>query len=144
VSLRNLRLPTATVETPGGNFAVRGLSLSDCMVLAAEHGPALVKVFESAKAEVETLDDKGLATIAKSLLSSAPLACAHMIALAAQTAGEEPAIEEAASLPVPFQIDALVKVAKLTFVSEAVAKNLVETVVEAAVAAAKFRPPAIN
>jgi hypothetical protein len=132
MGLRSLRLPTETVEVPGSDsFAVRGLSLQDVTVLVRKHGPILTMLFEKFKTQTGDLSPETVAALGTSLLETAPEVASEIIALAEGSAEAED-VEGAARLPFPVQVDALEKIATLTFTSEAAIKKVVETVIRAA------------
>ncbi|MGI9502800.1 MAG: phage pre-tape measure protein [Geminicoccaceae bacterium] len=127
-SLADLKLPTEEVNIPGAegqSFGVRGLSVVDLSQLMQRHGEALTSVYGDAVA----VDDAAFPPphqLAQTLMAAAPLAVAEIIALAAD---ETEMIDMVRRLPVPVQIDALAKVAVLTFHSENEVKKLAETVI---------------
>jgi hypothetical protein len=141
VGLKHLRIQTETVETAGGEFAVRGLSLPDIAeIFEAERAP-LSKLFGEIAVDGAggvLLDD--MAGLAVKLASVAPSVVARIIASAADEEDETIALE----LPFPVQIDALEKIGRLTFATEGAAKKVMETIirmVKGANAAIKSRQP---
>lgn len=126
-SLSELQLPTDEVKVPGSEttISVRGLSLTDCSQLLKRHGEQLEIVYQS---NIVGQDDiPPAADIAKSLMQSAPDAVAEIIALANDSPEEAKTVRK---LPAPVQVEALSKIAVLTFHSEAEVKKLIETVIQ--------------
>ena len=128
MSLKSLRLPEAKVELPDGSFVVRGLSLNDVSILVQRHGKRLNELYQQF-AEQGDLTTETVAAFALPLLQSAPEIAAELIACAA---GDPDDAEIAGRLPFPVQIDALEKIAILTFEAGGGPKKLLETVVRLA------------
>lgn len=129
MGLRDISIPEELVKVSGGEvFAVRGLCLDDISYLMRRHGPHIKKLFEdfTQKGEVTV---EGVAAFAMPILQSAPEIAAELIACAA---GERDATSITARLPVPVQLDALEKLALLTFDAEGGPKKLLETVLRMA------------
>jgi len=128
MSLKSLRLPEAKVELPDGGFVVRGLSLNDVSILVQRHGKRLNELYQQFT-EQGDLTTETVAAFALPLLKSAPEIAAELIACAA---GDPDDAEIAGRLPFPVQIDALEKIAILTFEAGGGPKKLLETVVRLA------------
>ena len=128
MSLKSLRLPEAKVELPDGDFVVRGLSLNDVSILVQRHGKRLNELYQQFT-EQGDLTTETVAAFALPLLKSAPEIAAELIACAA---GDPDDAEIAGRLPFPVQIDALEKIAILTFEAGGGPKKLLETVVRLA------------
>jgi len=128
MSLKSLRLPEAKVELPDGGFVVRGLSLNDVSILVQRHGKRLNELYQQFT-EQGDLTTETVAAFALPLLQSAPEIAAELIACAA---GDPDDAEIAGRLPFPVQIDALEKIAILTFEAGGGPKKLLETVVRLA------------
>lgn len=130
-SLADLSLPTEEVHVPrAGSFSVRGISVADASTIIRAHGKTLDAVY------AETVSDTpgkmpNLKKMAQKLMDVAPLAVADIIAQAADDPGQA---KKVAKLPVPVQVDALVKVAGLTFESEKQLGELLETVISGSTA----------
>ena len=126
-SLSDLQLPTETVEVPGTGvkLVLRGLSVSDAAELIRKHGETLNHVYVSSgisgDGEVPPMQD-----MARALMQTAPLAVAEIIAL---SNGQPHMVAAAARLPFPVQVEALTKIAALTFYSEADLGKFLETVI---------------
>lgn len=127
MSLKNLNFASETIKTSGGEFTVRGLSLADITVLVRKHAQAMSEFFDKMK-DGESLDLDNTAMLGGALAEAAPELAAEVIALAS---GEPDAIEEARRLTFPTQVDALEKIANLTFDSEGGVKKVVEAVIRA-------------
>ncbi len=128
MGLKELRLPEAKVELPDGGFVVRGLSLNDVSILVQRHGKRLSELFQQFT-EQGDLTTETVAAFALPLIQSAPEIAAELIACAA---GDPDDAEIAGRLPFPVQIDALEKIANLTFEAGGGPKKLLETVVRLA------------
>lgn len=134
-SLSDLRLPTAEVEVPGAgvSLTLRGLSLNDASILMRRHGESLGAVYADSFSEGG--EAPSMQEMAKTLLQTAPLAVAEIIALANDAddlvsgVGSTKARETAARLPGPVQLEALVQIAALTFHSEEGLGKFLETVI---------------
>lgn len=114
MSLKDLKLPTASVEIPGGSFAVRGLSPVEIEHLVREHRATLGALFDQFKGQLDSADDSIVDTGVE-LLMQAPELLARIITLAAD---EPDAFEFALKLPTSIQFSALAKIAALTFTVE--------------------------
>jgi len=129
MALKELRLPTETVEVPGsGEFTVRGLSLVDTKPLVRKHAGELSSLFNliSNSQKSGEIDIEDAALTAARFLDQAPALMADIIAIAS---GEEDAFEAALQLPIPVQVDALTKIGRLTFASEGSVKKFLQTVI---------------
>lgn len=98
------------ITLANGSFFVRGLSLNDIAVLVREHFPDLEAVFDLFQG-AEKMQPEQWEGLALSIVSQAPGFAANVIALAA---GEGSA-EDAAQLPGPVQLKALMDIGHLTF-----------------------------
>lgn len=131
-TLKELRLPTETVSTPGGPLTVRGVALADVTALVSHHGPALAGLFKDViKGKDITLSVEGVTALGMDALKTAPELVAELIALAADE-GDLESIRIAAKLPIPVQVEAVEKIARLTFAMEGGLGKLVETVIRIA------------
>lgn len=129
MGLKSIKLPEAKVELPDGqSFPVRGLSLNDVVVLVRNHGDQLGKMFSEFSKQSD-LTAESVAGFALPLLQAAPQLAAEIIAAGS---GDSDSWPEAMLLPFPVQLDALEKVARLTFESGGGPKKLVETVIRLA------------
>ena len=131
-TLKELRLPEETIDTPGGPLAVRGVSLSDIIALVRHHGPVIRSLFKKVmdggdvKISLDAIGGMG-----QDLLAKSPEIVAELIALAAGD-GDKDSIRIAGSLPFPVQIEAVEKIARLTFATEGGLGKLIETVIRVA------------
>ena len=128
MGLKHIKLPEAQVKFPGGDIAVRGLSLDDLSFIVKRHGAQLNALFQSFTAAGE-LTVEGVADFALPLLNAAPELAAELIACAS---GDSDDAAIAATLPFPVQLEALEKLAELTFNVSGGPKKLVETVLRMA------------
>lgn len=126
--LKSLTFPTIAIETPGGMFAVRGLSLSDISSLAVRNRETLKALFEKATQSDGAVELDNMEAIAVSLAQTAPGIVAEVIALATDEFDDE-AIEAAKGLPFPAQVEALEAIGKLTFTTEGGLKKVVATII---------------
>lgn len=129
MNLADIQIPTADVETPGGSFAVRGLGIADFMQLVPKHLTPLNDVFKRAQSGELSVDVADMAGVAAILQQAAPNFVAEAIACASD-APEQAA--KVAKLGLGVQLDALEKVATLTFAAEGGLKKVVETVIRIA------------
>ena len=129
MGLKHLKLPTETVETPGGDFAVRGISFSDVSALIQSDGPELSALFDhySGSLNGDDLSTTEVMALSGSLNEIAPDIAAKIIVTAAD--GDEDDLATIRKLPFPVQVDALEKIVKLTFDSTGGPKKLVETAI---------------
>lgn len=126
MGLRNLTFRTVEVQTSGGSFAVRGLSLDNFLTLFYRHGENLARPFDTVVEKVqkqEPLLADDVTLVALKLLSDAPQIVAEVIALASGSDASN--MEEflgdvgvARALEAAIQIDALEKIAAQTFTSD--------------------------
>lgn len=130
MGLRNLPLPMKTVEVADGvTFTVRGFSPNDALGLYHRHRGELSALFDQftakAKATDGDVDPTDIAHLGANMVSGAPRIMAEIVAVAsgskpphddASDDGEfEADVEAALNLSAGVQMDALQKVADLTF-----------------------------
>jgi hypothetical protein len=127
MGLRNLNLPTSVVKVADGvEFTVRGFSPNDALGLYYRHSGQLAALFDQfaakAKASNGEVDRADVAAIGTTLVSSAPVIMAEVIAIAE---GSNPAADDfgedvaaAMRLTAGVQLDALQKIGELTFSSD--------------------------
>lgn len=123
MGLKHLTVPEATVKTPGGDFTVRGISLDDISYLVARHGKAIGMLYS--KVEGNSESDMDIGSVITPALQYAPELLADVIACAT---GDKDDAAIARSLPMPVQVDAVEKIADLTFSASGGFSNFVETV----------------
>ena len=128
-SLRKLRNPVPELVvnvSDGEGFPVRGISPAMLLGLYYRHTGQLSNLFEKLvdkQRHSGTLDPSDAEAVVLGLLDEAPVIMAEVVALAS---GSDPAdadnwevdLDIAQSLPFPVQVDALMKIAALTFTSE--------------------------
>ncbi len=128
MGLRDLVLPTENIKVPGGgDFTVRGLSMTDVSAILKLHGAALEVVYlERIVRGSEDPENFNMAALGRAVMEAAPLAVAQAIA---QAAGEPDEANKVASLPLPVQVEAMDKILALTFDSSEAVKNFLGTVI---------------
>lgn len=129
MGLKHITFPEATIEFPGGNFAVRGLSLDAIMHLFQRHGEKLQEVFTELTKGSGEVTTETVAALALPLLRLAPDIAADLIACGS---GAPEDADIAAKLPLPVQLEALEQIVTLTFAAEGGPKKLLETVIRMA------------
>lgn len=131
---------TERVEFPGGEFAVRGLSLEDFTVLLRHHYEPAKAMFDryvdeaaveaAAQAFPESVEGAGnMDDVVREALEMAPGMIGDIIARAADET-EHP--EKARLLPMGVQIDAITKVVRLTLEAEGGLEKMLESVTKLA------------
>lgn len=125
MGLRDLKIPEEVVEIPGGSFAVRGLNTDDMAYLIRKHGASMEKAYASFADSNENFTPEDLKDFLVPLLEYAPELLAELIACAAD---DMEAVPVARRLPFPSQVDALEKIAQLTFEVAGGPKKFLETV----------------
>lgn len=120
--------PSETIQFPGGEFAVRGLSLSDISYIVRGHATELGILFTTISEKVQGGDDLDKATsdIISLALETAPRLVADIVAVGA---GEPTMGDKVVRLPFGTQIEALEKIGTLTFATEGGVGKVVETVI---------------
>lgn len=112
MALANYVVPLERIELPdGGEFVVRGLALNDVMMLVLEQKDSLEHAFNFVEKNNLHLGQVN-GDIGLKLLRDLPTLAAKLVALAAREPEE---FEKVGNLPAPVQLDALEKVARLTF-----------------------------
>lgn len=118
-----------TVDFPGGSFTVRAISLPDVALLIDIHEhviSSLVEKVQNRKEIWENADNEEairdiVVDLATELIRESPILVANLIAICAD---EQGAMNAASRLPITIQVDALNKIAKLTFTDMASVKKL--------------------
>lgn len=130
MALEDYEIATEEVSLPKGkSFSVRGIGLEDVTVLLRKRGPEIRTFF--AKYSGSAAGKSGLpsgfsADLGMQLLDAAPKLVGEIIACAA----DEPAMaDKAAKLPLNVQLEALEKIAALTFEAEGGPKKFFEAVI---------------
>ena len=126
MGLKHLKNRTDTVETSDGDsFSVRGLDLVDIIHLVEAHHASLSALFKLAESGgVESLM-ADFSAVTSALFSVAPDAVVQIIALGAN----EEDFDLVRLLSAEEQIDAISKIAKLTFRSTS-PKKLMDTIIQ--------------
>lgn len=129
MGLKHLKLPTEEIKTPGGTFAVRGLSFVDVSALVRTDGAELSALFDhySGAIKGENVSTAEVMALSGSLVDIAPDMAAKVIVVAAD--GDDDDLAMVRKLPFPVQVEALEKIAQLTFDSAGGPKKLLETVI---------------
>lgn len=131
MSLKSYKPVTDTVELPGGHqLAVRGLTTNDLSALFSRYAGDIESVFRllvDGKSKGSIAVDDASATVAQ-FINAAPAIAASVIACGAGDGDDAAAFEVALELPFPCQLDALLKIGKLTFGTEQSLKKFVATV----------------
>lgn len=121
MTLRNITIPKAVISVGGDLFAVSGVTANQVFNLYRRHRDDLSKLFENlaGRGKVEASD---MLNSIEGIIAQFPDLVAEVIAMAA---GDKPdaegwadALDTAASLPFPVQVDALLKIGELTFSPE--------------------------
>lgn len=128
MGLRDIQIPTETVEVPGGSFTVRGLSFADILTLANSHGPQMALLFGRLTDKKQKIDDTVVKDMIRQVIPQFPDLVGEAIALASDDYTPE-AIDIAKRLNFQYQTAALEKMFALTFTSEAELKNFMESIV---------------
>jgi hypothetical protein len=133
-ALRAQLLVTERVEVAEGRgFDVSGLSLDAILLIVQRHKKDVGELFDTLVRQVG--QDEGISLdkaewLGSALLGAAPAIAAEIVTLAAGYESPE-AVEVFRKVPAPIQLDALDKIARLTFTSEMPPKKVFETVVRA-------------
>lgn len=129
MALRDLKLPSTNIETPGGSFEVRGLSYSDLMMLATTHGSQLGLLFgKITEGGGSPITEERVKSTISNLAPQFAEIVAAAIALAADDYSPE-GIEIASRLSFNKQTEALEAIFLNTFQSEAELKKFMETII---------------
>jgi hypothetical protein len=119
-------LQTENIKFPGGEIDVRGLSFPDLAKLVEVHREQLVPLFDKYSGrnpEKMVIEDSGAVLL--DILTAAPTAMGHIIAVAADEEDQLPLIWQ---MPIGVQGEILVKIAELTFKTAGGAGNLTSIV----------------
>ncbi len=124
MGLASYKAPSHEFVLEGGSFVVKGLSLEQTSLLIQHHLPDIEALFDLLM-NAEAIQTGDIRTIAASVVGQAPGFAANLIAVAA---GEPDSAKQAATLPLPVQIDVLTKIGDLTFSEVGGIKKAMETV----------------
>lgn len=147
MGLKEIGLRRDTVKTADGDtFTVRGLNVPDIVQIVEVNKPAVAALFDRLSGkDANSISVSDATSLITELISIAPQACAHAIALVAddQVVDRDGMFDAALRLPLDVQADALEKIAVLSFRMEGGPKKFVETVLRIAKGVnglAKHRP----
>jgi len=121
MALKNYTIPRLPVVLAEGNeIQVRGLNLDDVSFLAQVHRDDVDRIIATFRSDVPSLDPEAVETAVRergnamiaALLQHFPIVAGNVIAVASD---EPEQWDVAQKLPVPVQVDALMKIARLTF-----------------------------
>lgn len=129
MSLKDIMIPEASVQAPGGGFTVRGLSLGDLTHILQLHSVEVSRVIATLEERKGTLGNELISEMAVGLIQSAPDVAASIIAIAAGEPDQEAKVRQ---LPFPVQMDAFEKIGALTFEAYGGPKKVLEAVVRLA------------
>lgn len=137
-TLKTLDLSTKVVDLPGGQMAVRGLSISEIMKLAVAFRPTLATIFEemakaaaSSNGEPSVTIDQAMA-ITTNIFQEAPEFVASVIVLGCYyELDDQEALNAARSLDIGSQIALVNAIAELTFVASGGPGNVVRLLMSA-------------
>lgn len=146
MALKDIVIETSEIVYRESNFTVHGLTLDIVMDLMSKgHRPEMEKAIDTIRLAVGDDFDKGVDTA--DVLGA--LACIvqqvpEMVAKVIAGAADEPDMWSAVrKLPIDVQLDALMKIGKLTFDGEDSIKKFVTNLIEMMVAIRKSATPAI-
>lgn len=128
MGLRDLTFASETVKTPGGSFTVRGLSFADVVTLGNIYGPQAALIFGQLVGGENKVDAGDVRAVLMKLAPQVPELVTAVIALAADDFNTE-GLEAVRKLGFQYQLDALEKIFRATFVSELELKKFVESVI---------------
>jgi len=149
MALRDFHLPTKTIELPGGaKVTVRGLTFHDLTKALARYRDDLKEIYDtvsdvlSMSVAAGAAGDPSLVEMAEpgdrvssaalAALEKAPEAVSYLVALAANEEGNlEEAMGAFRSMPLVPQLEIMLAVVELTFVSEAAVGNLLTALANA-------------
>jgi hypothetical protein len=129
--LSEFKPKTETVLFDGGSFDIRAISLPDVAMLIDSHELSINSMVMTVRNRLDIIkangktDDEAMSEIVGSMvieiIRETPILAGNLICLCADEPGE---METAMKLPVTVQIEALTKIAKLTFTDLASVKKL--------------------
>ena len=131
MALKDYQVRTEIVKIPDGeggftDQAVRGLEPADIMYMLTEQRDALESFFSRVQSGSLAADD--YSAMVQGIMADTPALLGLVIACAC----DEPTLSGIAQrLPLTVQVDAIDKIARLTFAAEGGAKKALETVVRA-------------
>lgn len=114
MGLRDIAIPKATVTVADQEFQVRGLSPEDAMGLYYRHAGQLSTLFDEFVNKTKSGTPVEAMDVGAALVSGAPRIMAELICIAADDSDEE-TIATVLKFSAGVQVDALLKIADLTF-----------------------------
>lgn len=133
MSLKTLNLQTRTVETPGGNLTVRGISLSEILLLANAFKPVMESVFREMMEATDDVDPVQRATdLTARLFTDVPEFISSIIVLGCgESLDDKESMKVASLLDLGSQVALVNAIGEVTFAAGGGAKNVVRLVVNA-------------
>jgi len=132
MSLKNLVIPTATIQFPGNDdLVVRGLGLDSIVFLITNNKGPLVELFE--RVQSGDLDATSAEAFAMEMAGTFPVLTAQIIACGCGEPNEWP---NAVNIPISIQLDLLVAIGELTFSAAGGLEKFMETVLKLVAGAA--------
>lgn len=138
MGLRDIVLPTFSLEVGGTDITVHGVSVADLSLLLQDYGPKVSAVFVHVTDAAKADPNADIKKIAMGAFKEFPDLVAGLIALAAGEYDDE-TIAIARRLPIPAQVELLEQIFLLTFASEGEVEKLVETLTRVATSLADSR-----
>lgn len=130
MGLADFRHEFRTVAGKGGSFHVYGLSLTEIAPLVTSYFDDLDALWDIADGAISgkvSLTDDDLGRLCVAFAKQAPGFVASVIALATHEPGEE-VVNNAARIPLPLQIEALINIFQLTFDEVGGVKKFMESI----------------
>ena len=138
MGIRDIVLPVEKVAVGEGFFLVRGLSLTDITPIINAHFPVVASLFQQFTADLQAegpQTEKGLGerigSAGRTILQDAPEVVVEIITAALDDEDRDGLADIVRRLPIPAQMEALEKIGRLTFTSEAVVGKTLEMVIAA-------------
>lgn len=125
MAIKNIKIPRETIMVGDGEITVRGISLSDLMVVVNTYGPQAALAFGRIQ-KGGSLAEQDVRVMFGSLLAEFPEMLAGLMALAADSHDPE-SIEIMRTLNVGKQVEVVEAVFFLTFPNEGEIKKLLES-----------------
>jgi hypothetical protein len=118
MSLRNITIPKREVPVGDEKFTVTGVSADQVFGLYHRHRAELGTLFDNLAGR-GTVEAGAVLNSVEGIVTQFPVVVAETIAMASGVKADSPnwdeEIEIARSLPLPVQVDALIKIGELTF-----------------------------
>lgn len=124
MALRDIVIPTKTIEVFDSSFEVRAISMPDLMEAIQDFGPAMASAFDKFQSgELEAITTPQVIQYA---VREFPDLATAVICLASDSYDQE-TMQKVRRFPIPVQVEALESVFSMTFRSEADVKKLLES-----------------